>query len=149
MSEAANLIAGSTGTPASAWRGCVQLERLPRIRRSELLPPGRRLVVVAPHPDDEVLACGGLLASLDQGLEQDREGLLISVTDGEGSHPDSPRWTPESLRRARQEESRTALAELGLDVPQWQWQRLHLPDSGVQAATLAQALGDWIRPGDR
>jgi LmbE family N-acetylglucosaminyl deacetylase len=145
MSEVADLIAGSSGTPAAAWRASVQLQRLPRIGRHELWPPGRRLVVVAPHPDDEVLACGGLLA----GLDSHGEGLLISVTDGEGSHPDSPRWTLERLRQARLEESRTALASLGLVMPPWQWRRLHLPDSNVDAASLAMALAEWIRPGDR
>lgn len=145
MSEAVDLIAGTAGTPASAWRASLQLDRLPRISHRELLPSGRRLVVVAPHPDDEVLACGGLLAS----LAGDSEGLLISVTDGEGSHPDSPHWTPQRLRATRLEESRQALAELGLGRPAWQWQRLHLPDSGVHADTLAEMLADWIRPDDR
>ncbi|MBD9500896.1 PIG-L family deacetylase [Pseudomonas sp. PDM17] len=145
MSDAVDLIAGSTGTPISAWRASGQLDQLPRISSHELLPSGRRLVVVAPHPDDEVLACGGLLSS----LAGDREGLLISVTDGEGSHPDSPHWTPQRLRTTRQQESRRALAELGLDRSAWRWQRLHLPDSGVQAEALAEALTEWIRPGDR
>ncbi|MFJ3261868.1 PIG-L deacetylase family protein [Pseudomonas sp. NPDC086581] len=145
MSNTLDLIAGTPGTPASAWQASSQLDQLPRISRHELLPPGRRLVVVAPHPDDEVLACGGLLA----GLDEDVEVLLISVTDGEGSHPDSPRWTPERLRRARLEESRAAVLELGLAGLRWQWQRLHLPDSGVQAALLAHMLIEWIRPGDR
>lgn len=145
VSEAVDLIAETAGTPASAWRASQQLDRLPRISRRELLPSGRRLVVVAPHPDDEVLACGGLLAGLDEGAE----GLLISVTDGEGSHPDSPRWTPEHLRSTRLVESRTALVELGLDVPRWQWQRLRLPDGGVQADALVEVLTECIRPGDR
>jgi len=145
VSGPVDLIAGSAGTPAAVWRASQQLQRLPRITCRELLPPDRRLVVVAPHPDDEVLACGGLLAS----LAGDCEGLLISVTDGEGSHPDSPRWTPQRLREVRLRESRTALAELGLERPAWQWQRLHLPDSGVQTDVLAEALAQWIRPGDR
>jgi LmbE family N-acetylglucosaminyl deacetylase len=145
VSNAVDLIASSTGTSASAWRARGQLDRLPRIGSRELLPAGRRLVVVAPHPDDEVLACGGLLAS----LAGDSEGLLISVTDGEGSHPDSPHWTPQRLRDVRLQESRTALAALGPEQPAWQWQRLHLPDSGVQIDALAEALTQWIRPGDR
>ncbi|QRY77833.1 PIG-L family deacetylase [Pseudomonas sp. PDNC002] len=145
MSQTQNLIAGSRCTPASVWRGSAQLERLPRISREQLLPPGRRLVVVAPHPDDEVLACGGLLAGLPVGAE----GLLVSVTDGEGSHPGSPRWTPERLRRTREEESRSALARLGLDLAGWEWPRLRLPDSGVSAAQLVDRLRELIRPGDR
>jgi len=146
VSQAENLIAGHRGTPASVWRASIQLQRLPRIRLHELLPPGRRLVVVAPHPDDEVLACGGLLASLGAEANQ---GLLVSVTDGEGSHPGSLHWTPQRLRTTREVESRTALTRLGLNLQRWDWQRLHLPDSGVDAAALAERLRDLIRPGDR
>ena len=44
----------------------------------------RRLVVVAPHPDDEVLGAGGLLQCMDRvGVET----LVVAVTDGEASHP--------------------------------------------------------------
>lgn len=146
MSQAQNLIAAARGTPASVWRASQQLQRLPRIGLDELLPPGRRLVVVAPHPDDEVLACGGLLASLAGDANP---GLLVSVTDGEGSHPGSLHWTPERLRRTREVESRTALTRLGLNLQRWDWQRLHLPDAGVDPALLATALRELIRPGDR
>lgn len=146
MSQAENLIAGSSGTPAAAWRASLQLKHLARIDRDQLVPPGRRLVVVAPHPDDEVLACGGLLASL---RAEAVEGLLISVTDGEGSHPGSTRWTPERLRQARQQESSAALARLGVDLEQWEWRRLRLPDSGVGVTALTERLRKLIRPGDR
>lgn len=146
MSQPENLIARAAGTPASVWRAATQLQRLPRIRSEELLPPGCRLVVVAPHPDDEVLTCGGLLASLVEGAH---EGLLISVTDGEGSHPGSLRWTPQRLRNTREVESLTALTRLGLDLQSWDWQRLHLPDSGVKTLDLAERLRALIRPGDQ
>lgn len=146
MSQAQNLIAGTQGTPPSLWRSCIQLERLPRLRREELVPPGRRLVVVAPHPDDEVLGCGGLLASLEA---QDCAGLLVSVTDGEASHPGSSHWTADTLRQTRIVESRSALARLGIDLGQWQWRRLRLPDGGVTAAALRDPLRALLRPGDR
>lgn len=146
MSQVLDLIAASCGTPASVWRASTQLQQLPRIRLDELAPPGCRLVVVAPHPDDEVLACGGLLASLAAGT---RPGLLVSVSDGEGSHPGSLHWTPQRLRTTRELESRIALARLGLDLHHWDWQRLHLPDAAVDADELAARLRNLIRPGDR
>lgn len=145
MSSTKNLIAESTTTPAAAWRNCSLLERLPRISREQLLPAGHRLVVVAPHPDDEVLACGGLLAS----LARTDGNLLISVTDGEGSHPGSTVWSPGRLRAIRQEESHTALIRLGLDLESWHWRRLHLPDGAVDANVLAERLCEMIAPGDR
>lgn len=146
MNQPVNLIADSSGTPAAVWRAATHLQRLPRLRPEDLLPRGERLVVVAPHPDDEVLACGGLLALL---AAEGRPGVLVSVTDGEGSHPGSPHWTPQRLRTTRAVESRTALARLGLNLPRWDWQRLHLPDAGVDATALAERLRALVRPGDR
>lgn len=61
---------------------------------------GERLLVLAPHPDDEVIGCGGLVA---QHLREHRAVRVLVTTDGaEGG--DAP---------AREEESRRALATLG------------------------------------
>lgn len=93
MSE--NLIEASEGRPWAAWQQSAHLARATWITPDQLLPAGRRLVLLAPHPDDEILMAGGLLAGL-HGREQDV--LLISATDGEGSHPDSATWTESTLR---------------------------------------------------
>jgi LmbE family N-acetylglucosaminyl deacetylase len=46
----------------------------------------RPFIVVAPRPDDESLACGGLIAdACRQGLR----GKVVIVSDGAGSHPNS------------------------------------------------------------
>jgi LmbE family N-acetylglucosaminyl deacetylase len=68
-------------------------------------------IVVAPHPDDESLACGGLLA---EACGQRLRGTVIIVSDGVGSHPNSKAYPPERLRSLRQEEAKQAGAELGL-----------------------------------
>jgi LmbE family N-acetylglucosaminyl deacetylase len=124
------------------------LARVPTITDRQLVPAGQRLVVVAPHPDDEVLGCAGILAGM-QGREADV--LLIAVTDGEASHPQSRHWTPTRLRQQRPKESMRALACMGLDVTALGWQRLGLPDSGVagQEALLIERLMALIRPHDR
>ena len=44
------------GTTEAEWNGWPGLARLPAIAAGELVPEGARAVVVAPHPDDEVLA---------------------------------------------------------------------------------------------
>jgi len=80
-------------------------------------PTTRRLLVVSPHPDDEVLGAGGLIR---QCVDSGRRVTLLSVTDGEAAYPDWP-----GLDRVRRAELKRALATLcgnvmfsvGLRVP--------------------------------
>ena len=68
------------GTDEHTWLGTRRLAALPKL--SDRRP--RRLVVVAPHPDDEALGAGGLLQHMTRiGVE----AMLVAVTDGEASHP--------------------------------------------------------------
>jgi len=69
------------------------------------------ILVIAPHPDDETLGCGGLLTLAS------RLGLLprvIYLTDGRASHLGSPAWPPRRLAKERRREALAALAELGV-----------------------------------
>jgi LmbE family N-acetylglucosaminyl deacetylase len=70
------------------------------------------LVVVAPHPDDESLGCGGLIA---EARAQGRVVRVVVVSDGTGSHPSSKTHPKDRLRQLREEEARDAVRELGLD----------------------------------
>ena len=86
----------------------------------------RPFVVVAPHPDDESLACGGLIAdACRQGLR----GKVVIVSDGAGSHPNSKAYPPDRLASLREEEARVAGAELGLRPEEMLF--LGLPDRFV------------------
>jgi LmbE family N-acetylglucosaminyl deacetylase len=82
-----------------------------------MMPPSfkitavHRALVVAPHPDDESLGCGGLLALLAM---QKCEILIVFVTDGGASHLHSRSWTRARLAAQRRTEAATALDELGL-----------------------------------
>lgn len=144
--EAPNLIRGA-GTPLHDWQASTWLAEVPLITHAQLVAPGQRLVVVAPHPDDEVLGCAGMLSGM-RGRESDV--LMVAVTDGEGSHPGSLTWPRSRLRQQRPLESTRALECLGLDVSALQWQRLGLPDSGVaeHEDQLFKRLLTLIRPGD-
>ena len=71
------------GTPDEEWQAWPGLAELPPVSARQLVPGSARAVVVAPHPDDEILACGGLLQLLAQ---QGSEVLLVAVTDGDASH---------------------------------------------------------------
>lgn len=107
-------------------------------------PPAapRRAVVVAPHPDDEVLGMGGLLIHLH---EQQIPVCVVAVTEGEGSHARSLVITPTQLRRRRAAERNDALSTLHVDPD---LVRLGLPDGAVGAdeARLADALEALIDP---
>ncbi|MNG87246.1 1D-myo-inositol 2-acetamido-2-deoxy-alpha-D-glucopyranoside deacetylase [compost metagenome] len=145
MSE--NLIQASSGTPWAAWQQSAHLARASWITPQQLCPPGRRLVLIAPHPDDEILMAGGLLAGF-RGREADL--LLISATDGEGSHPDSTHWTEHRLRRQRPLESRHALQQLDLDLNSLDWRRLNLKDGALprDQAFLVNHLSQLLKPDD-
>lgn len=84
-----------------------------------------RVVVVAAHPDDESLGAAGLLATAaERGIAID----LIVVTDGEGSHPDSPTHSPATLALLRRRELIDAARIVGLSHdPLF----LGLPDGGT------------------
>jgi LmbE family N-acetylglucosaminyl deacetylase len=131
------------GTTEATWTGSGVLDAVPARDPAAIRPPGR-VVVVAPHPDDEVLGIGGALA-VWAGLGT--EVVVVAVTDGEGSHPGSPTLTPQQLVLRREDERREALAALGLggDV---RVVRLGLPDAAVPAGAVATGLGGVLAAGD-
>ena len=89
-------------------------------------PPATPLLVIAPHPDDETLGAGGLIAShRARGLEV----TVVAVTDGENAYLDVDPLGTETLRELRRGEQTRALARLGVDADRIV--RLSLPDSGV------------------
>jgi LmbE family N-acetylglucosaminyl deacetylase len=49
----------------------------------------RKILVVAPHPDDETLGCGGLISLLAQNGSA---FYIVFVTDGSASHRNSRAW---------------------------------------------------------
>ena len=94
-----------------------------------------RLLVVAPHPDDETLSAGGLM---QQTREAGGQVRVIYLTDGDGypegvryeDHVESP--TARDYRgygRERKQEARAALTELGF--PHGTATFLSFPDGGL------------------
>lgn len=135
------------GTPLSHWQNSARLAELPQISVAQLVPPGHRAVIVAPHPDDEVLGSGGLL----QGLAAlDRPIQLISVTDGSASHPGSRRWPVERLSVVRPQESAQALHRLGLPLHSLKWLRGGFADSHVaeRETQLCEFIQRHLKPND-
>jgi LmbE family N-acetylglucosaminyl deacetylase len=93
-------------------------------------------VVVVPHPDDETLAAGGLIAAL---REMGVDVTVVAVTDGENAYIEN-----RGLAEIRKKEQTCALARLG--VPEQKIVRLGLVDSSVaaQESELVDALRTLI-----
>jgi LmbE family N-acetylglucosaminyl deacetylase len=109
------------GTAEQAWDSWVELGLLPAADPAAWASA----VIVAAHPDDEVLGVGGTMALLAAAGARLR---LVAVTDGEASHPGAD---PAAMARARTAESAAALEALG--VRDIEVIRLRLPDTGLTA----------------
>lgn len=103
-------------------------------------------VVIAPHPDDESLGCGGLLTLLRQaGLP----AWCVLVSDGSMSHPHSQKFPAAARQALREQELREALALLGL--PDDALLPLGLPDGSVpmpdteSGAVAVERLTEFLR----
>jgi LmbE family N-acetylglucosaminyl deacetylase len=104
------------------------------------LVPARSLLVFAPHPDDEVFGCGGLIAAmLQSGAKVD----VVIVSDG-GQGGDAALREQESLASAR---------ALGADRVRpslvfWRFPDRHLADEPMllerMTAAIRSAKPDWV-----
>ncbi len=101
---------------------------------------GDTILVIAPHPDDESIGCGGAIAlHADHG---DRVGVLF-LTSGEGG---LPHVVPADAWATREAEARAAAGDLGAEVVAF----LRLPDGLVgddvaaSAAAVAAAVGNLV-----
>lgn len=75
----------------------------------------KKIVVFAPHPDDETLGCGGSIA---KKLSEGYDVIIVVITDGRyafseilGIHSDP---SPEDVREIRREEVKRAVKILGV-----------------------------------
>ena len=101
------------GTDESAWQRA--------LADNDWAPPDGPLLIVSPHPDNEILGAGGLIHTWKS---HGRTVTILSVTDGEAAYP---RW--DRLGQIRQEELKAALHVLS-DHPVLVV-RLGIPDGHV------------------
>jgi LmbE family N-acetylglucosaminyl deacetylase len=143
MAPVATRLIAPQGTPEHIWAPLLQ--RLPLRTLDSLVRADAHLLVVAPHPDDEVLACGGLL--FEHALRGGR-CTVVAVTDGEASHGDTSTWSPAALAAQRRQESALGLRSLGLTGVRVV--RLGLPDGQVREhqAALRTSLTSLLHAGD-
>jgi LmbE family N-acetylglucosaminyl deacetylase len=111
-------------------------ELLAQIRDAHLDTP-RRILVAAPHPDDEVFGLGGFLsrcAAANSRIE------IVAVSDGERAYVQADETTRQQLSETRAIERALALHALGVSsVPV---HRLGLADGVI--ATAEQVLRDEL-----
>jgi N-acetylglucosamine malate deacetylase 1 len=117
-------------------------------RRSRELPPfSGPLLVIAPHPDDETLGCGGLIA---RQLRARAPVHVVFITNGEASHRGHPTMTAEEVARSRRAEALAALEVLGatdavavctfLAAPDGKLDRLSAAESDAVLAALREKI---------
>jgi LmbE family N-acetylglucosaminyl deacetylase len=123
------------GTGEERWRAWPGLDRLPAAAVSRW----SSAVIVAAHPDDEVLGAGGIMSVLAAAGARLR---LVAITDGEASHPGTA--DPAALAGRRVAETAEALHVLG--AQQAEVIRLGLPDTGLAAREeeIVARLGDLM-----
>ncbi len=112
----------------TAAEAIAAMESLP-LRPAAAFAEHAPVLVLAPHPDDESLGCGGLVAAL---CAANHPPHVLITTDGAGSHPNSRTWPPTRLASERRREAAEAVAHLGL--PPGHLHHLDLPDTASPTA---------------
>lgn len=132
------------GTSEQEWQQWMARHPVPVLTSDELVNAGGIVHVVAPHPDDEVLGCAGIIQQFA------KRGLRVkvwAVTDGECSHDETPGRSKAVLADIRTQESLRALSLLH---PDFDRSRIGIPDGEVTQAEseLSQLLTDQFNDGD-
>ncbi|BCI67550.1 PIG-L deacetylase family protein [Acetobacter aceti] len=119
------------------------LAELP-LRELDAIAPGTSLII-APHPDDESLGCGGFIA---EAVRLGQPPVVVIASDGIGSHPNSRLWPAERLRELRENEARDALRLLGLPAERVIFLRLRdtaVPTRGPAFDAVVETLAELCR----
>jgi LmbE family N-acetylglucosaminyl deacetylase len=124
------------GTPAPLWLAEFERQPLPLLDLTEC----QRLIVVAPHPDDETLGVGAMTAQL---VSSGARVQVVSVSDGGAAQPDATQSGRLRMEVTRKHELYRATSVLGSPPPV----SLGLPDGELAdhedriADSLLEILG--------
>jgi LmbE family N-acetylglucosaminyl deacetylase len=133
------LITGAFGASLFSARPAEARRRTGAIMKFPDLKKGDRLTIIAPHPDDETIALGGLIYRARQAHIP---VSVIFLTNGDADTKGSEALHPGyklgadmvEFGKARQQEAYNALETLGVD--QGSVHFLGLPDGGLDALLL-------------
>lgn len=101
-------------------------------------------LILAPHPDDESLGCGGLIAACCAAA---RPPLVVILTDGSQSHQQSKLYSPPKLAALREAEATEAVGILGLPAERLMFLReadTAAPHSGPAFDVIVRRLVAWL-----
>jgi LmbE family N-acetylglucosaminyl deacetylase len=115
-------------TPSSGSFLLSNLEALPF--RDVTTVVRKRVAIVAPHPDDETLGCGGAIALL---CRHNYDVRVLVISDGTLSHPNSQKYPASALQSLREQETLNALSILGVNQKAVTF--LRLKDGSVPTST--------------
>ncbi len=129
------------------WLWVRRLRRLPHFRSPKMLelPQNQRVLLFAPHSDDEWIGCGGTLSLLKTNQCDIRVVVLTDGTQGDPEH-----FFSGDIGKKRQGETREVLGALGIDDLCF----LNYPDGdlGGHVDTMSRAVAklydefdpDWV-----
>ena len=102
---------------------------------------GKRVLLLAPHPDDETIGCGGTLAL--HAAAGDSVRVLILTNGAKGDM--SGRFDRNAYIAIRQQETLAACASLGLsDVTFWPYEDRELANAGTVISDMASQINAYL-----
>lgn len=93
---------------------------------------GKTILIISPHPDDDIIGCGGALANLSG---HQNHIIVVFLTSGEVGTEDAS-LKPEQLRAIRMKEAAAAYRSLNIPDAELIW--FGYPDDGLDFAPLEQ-----------
>ena len=104
----------------------IYIIRVVAMLRASRLVLGERVLIIAPHPDDEVIGCAGLI---QQCLCNKKQVFVCILTGGEGSHRGCCSISAEELKANRRELAARINKKIAL--PKENLFMLDFPDGGI------------------
>jgi len=104
--------------------------------------PDKRTLVLSPHPDDDVIGCGGALSLL---TKQNTEVKTVYLTQGSsGSENRLSLSEKKTLGKTREDEARKASGEMGvLDVEFWRYKDGDLSSGQAIGKLMKEVLAKY------